>query len=157
MSMLLVHVNAGVSMSPCCKSLFHGHQETGHTGTDIDTGMDTDTDMDIGRETATDMETDMETWRHGDMETWRHGDMETWRHGDMEAYGTDGKRQLLFFFCKRKTETANFSLFAANGNGKQTFVFLGWKTINGNRRLLFQQSAHLCSYAPSFLFLEISL
>jgi hypothetical protein len=35
------------------------------------------------------------------------------------------KKQLLFVCCKRKTEKANFRLPAANGNGKQTFVFLG--------------------------------
>jgi hypothetical protein len=44
------------------------------------------------------------------------------------------------FFCKRKTETANLRLFAANGMEKRTFVFLGQRTINGNRRLLFQQT-----------------
>ncbi len=61
--------------------------------------------------------------------------------------------KLLFLFsvCSKQTEisvcllqmknaTANFSLFAANGNGKQNFVFLGQQTINGNRQLLFQQS-----------------
>jgi hypothetical protein len=35
-----------------------------------------------------------------------------------------------------ETETANFRLFAANGNGKWNFVFLGWQTINGDGRLL---------------------
>ncbi len=39
-----------------------------------------------------------------------------------------------------KTEIANFRLFAANGNGKFKFFFLGLKTINGKRRLLFQQT-----------------
>ncbi len=51
--------------------------------------------------------------------------------------GTNGKRQLLFFL--RERETANLRLFAANGNGEQTLVFLGRQTINGNRRLLLQQ------------------
>jgi hypothetical protein len=52
------------------------------------------------------------------------------------------------FHCyKRKTEAAIFGLFAANGNGKRKFVFLGRQTINGNRRLLFQQTC------PSMLFL----
>jgi hypothetical protein len=31
--------------------------------------------------------------------------------------GPNGKGQLLFACCKRKTETPNFRLFAANGNG----------------------------------------
>ncbi len=34
---------------------------------------------------------------------------------------------------------ANFHLFTANRNGKRKFLFLGWETINGNQRLLFQQ------------------
>ncbi len=37
--------------------------------------------------------------------------------------GTNGKWQLLFVCCKRKTETANFHLFAENE--KQKFVYLG--------------------------------
>jgi hypothetical protein len=37
-------------------------------------------------------------------------------------------------------ENGNFRLLAANGNGKRKFVFLGRQTINGNRRLLFQQT-----------------
>ncbi len=51
---------------------------------------------------------------------------------------TNGKRQLPFMCCKRKT--ANFCLFAATGTGKRKFVFLGRQTINGNRRLLFQKT-----------------
>jgi hypothetical protein len=39
---------------------------------------------------------------------------------------------------------ANFRLFAASRNGKWTFVFLCWQTVNGNRRLLFPPRAHLC-------------
>jgi hypothetical protein len=39
-----------------------------------------------------------------------------------------------------KTETANFHWYAGNGNGKRKFVFLGRQMINGNRRLLFQQT-----------------
>ncbi len=31
-------------------------------------------------------------------------------------------------------------MFAANGNGKRKFVFLGRQTISNNRRLLYQQS-----------------
>ncbi len=50
---------------------------------------------------------------------------------------TNGKRQLMFVFCKQQTETANFRLFAANG--KQTFFFFGRQTINVNRHLMFQQ------------------
>ncbi len=33
-------------------------------------------------------------------------------------------------FLQTETETANFCLFAANGNGKRKFVFLGRQTIN---------------------------
>jgi hypothetical protein len=33
---------------------------------------------------------------------------------------------------KRKTEPANIRLFAANGNRKGKFVFLGRQTINGD-------------------------
>jgi hypothetical protein len=47
--------------------------------------------------------------------------------------GTNGKRLYPFVCCKRKKETANFRLFAANGNGKRNFVFLVWQTINANR------------------------
>jgi hypothetical protein len=60
-------------------------------------------------------------------------------------------------FRKRKTEpkeNGNFYLFTANGklerqisggfatdgNGKRTSVFLGRQIINGNQRLLFQQT-----------------
>jgi hypothetical protein len=39
--------------------------------------------------------------------------------------GNNGKQQLLFVCRKRKTETSNFHLFAANKNRKQKFVFLG--------------------------------
>jgi hypothetical protein len=38
---------------------------------------------------------------------------------------TYGKRGLLSDCCKRETETANFHLFAANGNGKREIVYLG--------------------------------
>ncbi len=46
-------------------------------------------------------------------------------------------------FRKRKTELTedgNLRLLAANGKGKPMFVVLGRQTINGNRRLLFQQT-----------------
>jgi hypothetical protein len=46
--------------------------------------------------------------------------------------GTNGKLQLPFVGCKRK-ETANFRLFAADGNGKCKFVSLGEQTVNGKR------------------------
>ncbi len=36
------------------------------------------------------------------------------------------------------TENGHFRLFAANGNGKWNYVFIGRQEINGNRRLLFQ-------------------
>jgi hypothetical protein len=54
----------------------------------------------------------------------------------------NGKQQLPFACCKRKAETANFCLFAKNGNGKREFIFLGHQTINGNgnQQLLFQQT-----------------
>ncbi len=58
------------------------------------------------------------------------------------------------FICWLQTEPANFCLFAAKGNGKQKFVFLGRQTLNGNRSLLFQQmysSMHTaeCLQTPS--------
>jgi hypothetical protein len=46
-------------------------------------------------------------------------------------------------FRKRETELTedgNLRLLAANGKGKPMFVVLGRQTINGNRRLLFQQT-----------------
>jgi hypothetical protein len=43
----------------------------------------------------------------------------------------------------------NFRLFDANGNGKRKFVLLGRPTINGNLRLLFQQTC------PSMLFTDM--
>jgi hypothetical protein len=52
-------------------------------------------------------------------------------HVSITENRTNRKRQLLFVFCKRKTETANFRLFAANENRKRTFVFLGPQRING--------------------------
>ncbi len=51
---------------------------------------------------------------------------------------TNGKRQLPFVFCKRKSETSNFRLFAANGNVKRKFVFLGSTKDKRYQRLLFQ-------------------
>jgi hypothetical protein len=54
--------------------------------------------------------------------------------------GTNGKQQLPFVFCKRKAGISNFSLFAAIRNRKLIFVFLGRQAINGNRRLLLQQT-----------------
>ncbi len=47
--------------------------------------------------------------------------------------GSNGKQPLPFVFCKWKTEIANFRIFAANGNGKWMFVFLGQQKINDNR------------------------
>ncbi len=55
---------------------------------------------------------------------------------------TNGNLQLLFCSCKWKIEITNFHLFAANGNGKQKFVFLGWQMINSNLLLRFPQ---MCS------------
>ncbi len=59
--------------------------------------------------------------------------------------------------CERKTETANFRLFAANEQ-KRKVVFLGRQMINGNQRLLFQKmcpsvstSYPICSYLHSAL------
>ncbi len=37
-------------------------------------------------------------------------------------------------------ENGNYRLFAANINGNRKFIFLGQQTINGNVRLLFQQT-----------------
>jgi hypothetical protein len=62
---------------------------------------------------------------------------------------TNGKWQLLFVCCKR--ETANFRLFATNEKGKRKFVFLGRQTMNGNQRLLFQQTCPSTSQRPLFL------
>jgi hypothetical protein len=47
---------------------------------------------------------------------------------------------------KRKTETPNFRMFAANRNEKRKFDFLGRQTINVNRRLLFQQTCPFIHY-----------
>jgi hypothetical protein len=50
--------------------------------------------------------------------------------------GTKGNWQLSFVCCKRKTETENF-------------VFLGLQTINGNRRLLCQQTCpSMATWSP---------
>jgi hypothetical protein len=70
---------------------------------------------------------------------------------------TNGKEKLLFVCCKWKTETQTSVCLLQKENGnsklpflsckrKQKFVFLGLQSINGNRRLLFQQmcpSMHL--------------
>jgi hypothetical protein len=42
----------------------------------------------------------------------------------------------VFIYGKRKWQSF---ICSANRNGKRKFVFLGWETINGNQRLLFQQ------------------
>ncbi len=52
--------------------------------------------------------------------------------------GTNGQWQVPFVCCKQKTETLNFRLFYVNVKWKLKFVFLGRRTIKGNRRLLFQ-------------------
>ncbi len=75
---------------------------------------------------------------------------------------TKGKWQFLFVCCKWETETVNSYLFAANRNGKQKFVFLGWQTVNGNWRLLFQQmyrypSIVLCTYLHTYTLYNIYL
>jgi hypothetical protein len=47
----------------------------------------------------------------------------------------------VYIFPENRTNGKwNFRLFAANGNGKQKFVFLGRQMINVNRRLLFQRT-----------------
>jgi hypothetical protein len=48
--------------------------------------------------------------------------------------GTNGKWQHPFVCCRRKTETANFRLFAANGNGKGKCVLHSRQKTNDNRR-----------------------
>ncbi len=48
-------------------------------------------------------------------------------------------------FRKRKTELISLRLFAANGNGKRTTVFLGRQTVNGNQGLLFQETCPYCT------------
>ncbi len=64
--------------------------------------------------------------------------------------GANERWQLLFICCKQTTETANFRLFAANGKRKQKFVSFGRQMINGNRRLLFQQTC------PSMMYMYIT-
>ncbi len=52
-----------------------------------------------------------------------------------------------FVFCiyiYTETEMANLCLFAANGNGKRKFDFLGQQTINVNDVCFFSKFAHLC-------------
>jgi hypothetical protein len=70
---------------------------------------------------------------------WPHVPMAPWSHDPWAPY-CKRKWQLPYVCCKQKTETANFRLFDAKGNGKQKIVFLGRQTINANRRLLFQQT-----------------
>jgi hypothetical protein len=53
--------------------------------------------------------------------------------------GTNGKLQFPFVCYIRKTETANFCLFAANRNDKRKSVFPWSTNFNNNRRLLFEQ------------------
>jgi hypothetical protein len=48
---------------------------------------------------------------------------------------TENGWQLAFVFCKRKTETAYFPLFAGDGNGKQKCVFLGRQMIIGKKTI----------------------
>jgi hypothetical protein len=48
-----------------------------------------------------------------------------------------------FVCCIQKTEMANFCLFAANGNEKWKFVFLGRQTINIINDCCFSKCAHL--------------
>jgi hypothetical protein len=54
--------------------------------------------------------------------------------------GTNRKRGLPFVCCKEKTETVNLRLFAADGNGKRKFLFLGRQMLTSNRRLFFLQT-----------------
>jgi hypothetical protein len=51
--------------------------------------------------------------------------------------------KVAFVCCKQKTEMANFCLFAANGNGKWKFVFLGRQTTNIIDDCCFSKCAHL--------------
>jgi hypothetical protein len=44
--------------------------------------------------------------------------------------GTNRKQEISFVFCNWKTGAAKFHLFAAIGNGKQTYVFLDQPTKN---------------------------
>ncbi len=67
---------------------------------------------------------------------------------------TNGKQQFPLVCCKQEKETANFRLFAANGNGK--LVFLGRQTINGNRRLLFRQMCPSTSMYEYILYIYCS-
>jgi hypothetical protein len=58
---------------------------------------------------------------------------------------TNAKRQLAHVCCEQKAEIANFRLFAANGNGKRKFVFLGRPTINGNGTAV-SANVPICGY-----------
>jgi hypothetical protein len=60
--------------------------------------------------------------------------------------GTIGKQQLPFVCCKRKMETANFRLFAANENGTRNLFSSVGKRSSDRRRLTiccFNKRAHL--------------
>ncbi len=63
----------------------------------------------------------------------------------------DSMGQLISGLLLSDTETTNNRLFAAKGNGKRKFVFLGQQMISGSRRLLFCKRAHLSSLQMSLL------
>jgi hypothetical protein len=69
-----------------------------------------------------------------------------------------GNFRLFYANGKRKQQTKN--KFAANGNGKRTFVFLGRQTINGKQHLLFQQkcpSMHMVNVYNTYWHLIINI
>jgi hypothetical protein len=57
-------------------------------------------------------------------------------HAQQTEYGLTENGDFRLFVANRKCKQQTFQLFAANGSGKQKFVFLGRQTINDYRRLL---------------------
>jgi hypothetical protein len=55
------------------------------------------------------------------------------------------------YFKQRENRNGNFRLFAANGNRKRTFVFLGQQTLNSKRRLL---SANMVIFVYLYLWCQ---
>ncbi len=79
---------------------------------------------------------DIDIWTHSDIgqNQYRNNPISIWVWHVFSIY----MLPFQYILYIRKTKTANFRLFFANR--KRKFVFLGRQTINGNRRLLFQQT-----------------
>jgi hypothetical protein len=69
-------------------------------------------------------------------------------------YSVYMKRATSVCLLQRKTETANFRLFAVNGNGKRKFVLVGQQTINGNRQCV-SANVPICGYNQLQLLLAL--